>query len=715
MSAVIDVPKPDDAGSGVTAIANTKMSYANIRSGPGVSYRDVGDLRNNTLVLYFPNTRTSDDWYWMELNGIGGWVAGSVVDFEEAVTPPDEGVETPYDGHVAIWHWKGQSVPENTIEELAANIKRLAPNVNAVWVKTSDGSNWMGDFDTSQMAIHGPDDVKRWVQVLADHGLEFHAWCVPQGLDVAAETSIIADVCNVPGVKSMILDVEPYQGFWQGERDGVRPYMMAIRRAIGGDYHIGMTVDPRSQHFQSIFPDEWFPFVNSIHTQSYWATFRKTPEQTLQETYDVWGTYGRPVLPVLQGDAPLIDQIAAHTLSTSRHGARGVSWWRYGVISQFGAVNLEVEYDPSEDRDEEGEYFAEEVLVVPKGEDFRSGNYEIGVAFEEFEGTWGWPVLYKQTEARISSVWAEWKTDLPESGRYEISVFIPARHATTTRARYKVHGIRGTTTEVVIDINQQASRNRWVSLGIFDLVKEQENAGKVFLNDVTGETDKEIAFDAVRFRRIVTIPRDDDSGGDDDNGGGDIGGTPGEKTGIIIVNDVPVADGFDSPVGTEAERNSETVWPSAWRDVSPYAELYLNDTAYHTGADLNWGRLPQDDLGQPVYSVAAGIVVFAERFPVWGNVIVIRHYPLGKPGGMIVYSRYGHVQNMQVKPGDIVGRGEKVAEVGDAFGRFIPHLHYDISPTTKLESNPEDWPGLDFNRIKRDYIDPVLWIRNNRP
>ena len=67
MSAVIDVPKPDDAGSGVTAIANTKMAYANIRSGPGVNYRDVGDLRNNTLVLYFPNTRTSDDWYWMEL------------------------------------------------------------------------------------------------------------------------------------------------------------------------------------------------------------------------------------------------------------------------------------------------------------------------------------------------------------------------------------------------------------------------------------------------------------------------------------------------------------------------------------------------------------------------------------------------------------------------------------------------------------------------
>src|SRR5690606_29948682 len=105
----------------------------------------------------------------------------------------------------------------------------------------------------------------------------------------------------------------------------------------------------------------------------------------------------------------------------------------------------------------------------------------------------------------------------------------------------KIHGIKGTATEVVIDINQGANRNTWVTLGIFDLVKEQQNAGKVFLNDVTGESGKEIAFDAIRFRRIVTLPS---------TGNGSTGGTVGGGTGTgttrpSVVNGVPVADGYD--------------------------------------------------------------------------------------------------------------------------------------------------------------------------
>jgi murein DD-endopeptidase MepM/ murein hydrolase activator NlpD len=706
VSSVISVPKPSTAGKGQNAIANTTLAFANVRSGPGTQYEDIGDLRDNSLVVYYAGSKTSDGWYYMEYRGLGGWVSDTVVSFEATIGGDTGAASTPYDGKVAVWHWKGDSIEESSIEQFVANLKRRAPNVKMIFVKTSDGPNWMGDFDRSSLAIRGTADIDRWVNILQANGLEFHAWCVPKSEDLERETAIINAVCKRPGVKSMILDVEPYAGFWQGGAEGVRPYMLKIRQALGGGFHIGMSVDPRPWHYEGIFPQSWYPFVNSLHTQSYWATFRATPEATLKQTYDTWGSYGRPIIPVLQGDAELFEQQAAHTLATGRHGAKALSWWRYGVISQYGAVNTPIVIkDPGAPPTEPTDNFADEVIVKPKGTGFRSGTYGAKV-FREFVGTWNWPVLYVSTERTISEVWVEWKTAIPQSGRYEIAAFVPARHATTSRARYKIHGIKGTSTEVIIDINQSANRNIWVSLGIFDLDKNQLNAGKVFMNDVTGELGKEIAFDAIRFRRIITSPPS----------GGSTGGTTSPRP--SVVNGVPVADGYDSPVANPKEQlRSERVWPEAWLDASPFGRLYFVGTpseAYHTGADLNWGS-PTADKGLPAYSCANGVVKFAGELSVWGNVIIIRHDPLYEPTGKVLYSRYGHVQNMNVKAGDRVKRGQQIAEIGDAFGRFVPHLHFDLSPTTVLETRPSDWPGTNQASLLKNYIDPLDWIRRHRP
>lgn len=714
------VPKPANAGAGQVAIANTNAAFANIRSGPGTQYTDIGDLRNNTLAVHFPQTRTPDNWVWIEQYGVGGWVFQGVVRFEPVVasTPVDPARATPYDGKVALWHWKGESVPETTIDELARNIKSRAPNVGQVWVKTSDGPNWQGRFDSGDMAINGPEDVDRWVQTLQRHGLEFHAWCVPTGADIDKEAEIISAVCRRPGVRSMILDIEPYVGFWRVGRDPIRPFMLKVRQGVDSAFHIGMSVDPRPWHYESIFPGEWFPFVNSIHPQSYWHTFRRPVDEVLQQTYDTWQGYGKPIIVVLQGDAPLDDQRVAHTLATQRHGSRGLSWWRYGVIPQWGAVNTPVQLttSPAEPPAEPTDNFTDERLIIPGGTGWRSGSYTGKNEFSVFRGTWDWDVYYKDTEMQRSKVWVEWKTDLLESGRYEIAIFIPARHATTTRARYKIHGIKGTTTEVIVEIDQSRHRNQWVPLGIFELVKGAPNAGKVFLNDVTHEEGKTIAFDAVRWRRIVTMPADPGSGGSQPPAPTPT--PPTVPSGPDVVNGVYVANGYDSPVGTEAERRGERVWPQGWVDASPFGRLYFIGTpqeAYHTGADLNWGKGPHDDKGLPTWACASGMVVFAGVLAVWGNVIIIKHDPLFTPSGKIYYSRYGHVQNMLVKPGDRVRRGQQVAEIGDAFGRYLPHLHFDLSPTTILETRPTDWPGKNQAALLKNYIDPLAFIRSNRP
>lgn len=708
------VPKPSTAGEGKTATISTRSNYVNIRTGPGTEYTDIGDIINGSTVVYYPASKTASGWVWVEQQNLGGWISTGVVTFNDMSTPPTTGgnaTPTPYDGQIGIWHWKGQAIPENTIEEFIANMKRRAPNVKQIWVKVGDGNSWQGNFDNDpDMAVKGPADVDRWVQALQRNGMEFHAWCVLKGVDPSGEADIIIKTCQRPGVKSMILDVEPYDGYWEAGRGPIRPLMTSVRQQIGNGFHIGLGVDPRRVHYNSIYPDEWLPFINSVHTMSYWTTFGRQVDDVIDETYTVWGNYGRPIIPILQGTAPVSEQDQAFNRVTQRYGAKALSWWRYGVINSFDTVNkpIVVETTPtvpgSDDQPLPGTEFGIQHIIKVGEDDYRSGTYTGRQEFTTIKGTFGWNFAYKSTVERSSTVWAEWKTDLPASGMYQIAVFVPSTHATTRRARYKIHGIRGTTTEVVVDINQSKYHDEWVPLGIFDLVKGAPNAGKVFLNDVTGESDKEIAFDAVRLRQVLAVTNPPPT-----TGGG---------TGPDVVNGVYVADGYDSPVGTEAERRGSVVWPSGWRDASPYAKLYFVGTpqeAYHTGADLNWGAAGNSDIGQPVYSPASGVVIYQQTLNPWGNVTIIKHDPLKSPSGHQYYTRFGHMQNLIVKVGDRVKRGQKIGEIGTGGGRYIAHLHFDVVRTTVVERKPGDWPGKDLNRLLGDYVDPLEFVRQNRP
>ena len=691
------VPKPSSPGPGQTAIIDTTAAYVNVRQGPGTNYRDIGDIYDNSVVVYYPNTRTSTGWVWTEQGQTAGWVSTGVVTFEH-IQPPDPNPQpTPYDGKVAVWHWKGDVLAENTIDEVAQTIKRMAPHVTEVFVKTSDytprtGARWQGYWDSKRaLAIDGPSSIDQWVQILGRYGLNFHAWCVVRGLDVAAETDLIVAACQRPGVRSMILDVEPYEGFWSAGRDGIRPYMLRVRRQIPGSFHIGMSVDPRAHHFASIYPQEWFPYINSVHPQVYWVTFRRTPSDALQEAFNVWGNYGRPIIPVLQGDSPVQEMQTAHNLAVQRHHAPGLSWWRMGVIgpAQWPGVNrpIVVGTPVPEPPPVPPEQYGEEIVIRPNDSRFARGSYTGQTEFRSFTGTWGWTVYYKPTSAQRSAVWAQWSPRLSKSTKYEVATFVPNRHATTQRARYKIHGVRNAPTETVVEVDQSRFNNQWVTLGVFDFEQSAINAGAVFLNDLTYENNREIAFDAIRWREVL-------EGGPIEEG---------------------LADGYDSPVGTLTERRSETVWPGAWIDASPFGRLYFVGTpseAYHTGADLN---LPADaDRHAPVYAAASGVVVFASRLPTWGNVIIIKHDPLAS-NNKVLYGRYAHVENMIVQVGQRVKRGEQIASVGNAFGQWAYHLHFDLSPTTILETQPQHWPGRNYSELIRHYIDPREFIRANRP
>lgn len=607
---------------------------------------------------------------------------------------------TPYDGKVALWHWKGSSVLEKTIEEFARTIKQWAPHVKQVFVKTTDGTDWMGVYDTppNALAINGPESIERWVQVLESNGLEFHAWCVPKGKNVNAEADLIIETCNIPGVRSMILDVEPYRGFWEGGREAIRPFMMRVRRGVGGKYHLGMSMDPRSHHFSRIFPEEWRPYVNSLHPQCYWVSFERAADEVLDEAYEVWGDYGLPIFPALQGNAAVNEIEQARDYAINFHNAMGLSWWRFGVIGpvQFPAINRPIGDVPPPDDDEgppsTGRYGIE-IVITPNDPGFRSGTHDgqaVDKVLKTFKGTWGWDVKYKDTRPDQSQVWGLWDPNLTESGWYEVATFIPARHATTTNARYKIHGVQNNPQELLVQVKQAEYSNLWVPLGIFQFDANNPKAAVTFLNDLAYESGREIAFDAMRFRQI-------------------IGRIPTAQY---------LADGYDPPIGTRTEREANDVWPGHWFDATGYAMRYFRGTpqeAYHTGADLNLNRPYWDaDAHSPVYAAASGVVTFAERLTGWGKVIIVRHDPLVTTG-QVLRGRYAHVEQIRVKVGDRVQRGQQIATVGNAEGIFPYHLHFDLSPTNALETAPWDWPQLNLERLKRDYVDPQKFVAAHRP
>lgn len=115
-----------------------------------------------------------------------------------------------------------------------------------------------------------------------------------------------------------------------------------------------------------------------------------------------------------------------------------------------------------------------------------------------------------------------------------------------------------------------------------------------------------------------------------------------------------------------------------------------------------------------MYAAASGVVTYSNRVAGWGHIIIIRHDPLITTG-QVLYGRYAHVSSPIVKVGDRVVRGQQIAKVGNAEGLYAYHLHFDLSPTAVLETQPWHWPKLNWNALMENYVDPQDFIRRNRP
>ena len=131
---------------------------------------------------------------------------------------------------------------------------------------------------------------------------------------------------------------------------------------------------------------------------------------------------------------------------------------------------------------------------------------------------------------------------------------------------------------------------------------------------------------------------------------------------------VPSSRPIDTPVGS----------PFGFR-----SDPFTGRAALHTGLDFT------ADPGTPIMAAAGGVVLSTEWHPQYGQLLEIDH-------GNGLVTRYAHTSKILVKAGDLIKRGQVVAQVGTTGRSTGPHLHFEVlldgvpqNPTRFLASAPE--------------------------
>jgi murein DD-endopeptidase MepM/ murein hydrolase activator NlpD len=163
----------------------------------------------------------------------------------------------------------------------------------------------------------------------------------------------------------------------------------------------------------------------------------------------------------------------------------------------------------------------------------------------------------------------------------------------------------------------------------------------------------------------------------------------------LFLASLPTATRFDFPIGSE---NGALGY-----NAQPFTQNR------HLGDDLNGIGGENSDLGDPVYAVADGRVLFAEEGgPGWGNIIIVLHAYEENGERKYVQSYYAHVDEILAEPKQKVRRGEQIATIGTADGRYWAHLHFEMREFT----TPFVGPG--YRDDTRGWMDPSSFIASHR-
>ncbi len=109
----------------------------------------------------------------------------------------------------------------------------------------------------------------------------------------------------------------------------------------------------------------------------------------------------------------------------------------------------------------------------------------------------------------------------------------------------------------------------------------------------------------------------------------------------------------------------------------PFQNTRYNVTNYRSGVDF------RSDRGEPIKSVSAGRVIYADWFKSYGNMMIIDH-------GHSYCTLYAHLEEMFKQKGDKVTSDEVIATVGESGALSGSGLYFEVRHHGKPE-DPQLW------------------------
>ena len=175
-----------------------------------------------------------------------------------------------------------------------------------------------------------------------------------------------------------------------------------------------------------------------------------------------------------------------------------------------------------------------------------------------------------------------------------------------------------------------------------------------------------------------------------------------ENTEMAQENPAVIADSFAYPVGKTEYVTQARDKTDDWFNAQDFGE---NN---HLGEDWNKNTGGNTDCGDAVYAIANGVITYAaDAGTGWGNVIIVTHT---LPDGKKVQSLYGHLQEMAKTSGEVKMR-EKIGTIGNANGRYLCHLHFEIR-----EDHGPSWDAVfvGYSPVRYGWVDPSDLIDEQR-
>ena len=131
------------------------------------------------------------------------------------------------------------------------------------------------------------------------------------------------------------------------------------------------------------------------------------------------------------------------------------------------------------------------------------------------------------------------------------------------------------------------------------------------------------------------------------------------------------------------EKKGKLAWPVSGRVITsfgPQKHPRFNTITMNNGVEI----APKKERA-PVLAVHPGLVVYADAFEGYGNLIIVDH-------GLTYYTLYGHCSEFLAAKGDAVQAGQAVALTGDSGSLKGECLYFEI-------------------RIRTKALDPLKWLK----